>query len=168
MPPGAAGGRHLCRHVARIGQLLVVQMAAFLRQQLVLDVHRAGAGVLEAAYHVHHVQRLSVAGVAVHQHGQTGGAGDLADEKTNVVHRDHAQIRQAHGGAHRRTGKVERGEAGGARLQRRHAVVRAGDSQNPRLVQQPPEADAGGFGGQVVGDQVGHGGVSLSSPNQRR
>ena len=64
-----------------VGELLVVEMAAFLRQQLVLDMDRAGAGFLERAHHVHDVERLAVAGVAVDQHRQAGGAGDLADEE---------------------------------------------------------------------------------------
>ena len=56
-------------------------MAAFLRQQLVLDLHRAGARVLEGAHHVHDIERLAVAGVAVHQHRQAAGARDLTDKE---------------------------------------------------------------------------------------
>ena len=74
MPARLAGGGDLGGHVVRVGQLLVVEMAAFLRQQLVLDMHRAGAGILEAAHHVHDVQRLAIAGVAVDQQRQARGA----------------------------------------------------------------------------------------------
>ena len=93
---GFRGGGDLGRHVVRVGELLVVQMAAFLRQQLVLDMHRAGAGILEDAHHVHDVQRLAVAGVAVDQHRQARRAGDLADEKRDLVDGDDAEIGQAH------------------------------------------------------------------------
>ena len=111
MPARLGGGGDLGRHVVRIGELLVVQVAAFLGQHLVLDMDRAGAGLLEGAHHVHDVQRLAVAGVAVDQHRQARGARDLADEEADLVDRDDAEIGQAHRGRHRRAGEIERVEA---------------------------------------------------------
>ena len=96
MPARLGGGRHLGRHVVRVGELLVVQVAALLGQDLVLDVDRAGAGILEGAHHVHDVQRLAVAGVAVDQHRQARRARDLADEEADLVDRDDAEVGQAH------------------------------------------------------------------------
>ena len=151
------GRGDLGRHVVRIGELLVVQVAAFLRQQLVLDVHRGGAGVLEAAHHVHDVERLAVAGVAVHQQRQAGRAGDLADEEAHLVDGDHAEVGQAHRRGHRGTGEIQRLEPGRLGLQRGLAVVRAGHLQDARPGEQRPEALAGGGGRQVGGDKVGHG-----------
>ena len=150
------GGGHLGRHVVRIGQLLVVQMAALLRQDLVLDMDRAGARLLEGAHHVHDVQRLAVAGVAVDQHRQARGARDLADEEADLVDRDDAEIGQAHRGRHRRAGKIQRVEARGAGLQRRHAVVRARQLQDAGPVEQRAEALARGHGRQIGGDEIGH------------
>ena len=65
------GGRNLGRHVVRIRQPLVVQVAAFLRQQLIFDVHRPGAGILERAHHVHHVQRLAIPRVPIGKNGKS-------------------------------------------------------------------------------------------------
>ena len=157
MPPGAACGGDLGRHVVRIGQLLVVQVAAFLRQQLVLDMHRGGAGILEAAHHVHHVERLAVAGVAVHQQRQAGRAGDLADEEAHLVHRDHAEVGDTHRCGHRRARQIERLEPRGLGLQRRHAVMRARHTQDAGSREQRPETFAGGTVRQVGGNQIGHG-----------
>ena len=89
---------------------------------------------------MHDVQRLAVAGVAVDQHRQAGGARDLADEEADLVDGDDAEIGQAHRGGHRRAGEIERVEAGRLRLQRRHAVMRAGHLQDARPSQQRAEA----------------------------
>ena len=72
MTAGAAGRSNLGRHIIRAGELFVVEMSAFLRQQLVLDMNRRRARVLEGTHHMHHVQRLAITGVAIHQHGQPG------------------------------------------------------------------------------------------------
>ena len=157
MPASAARGGDLGGHVVRIGQLLVVQVAALLRQQLVLDMHRRGAGVLEAAHHVHDVERLAVAGVAVDQQRQTGGARDLADEEAHLVHRDHAEVGDAHRGGHRGAGQIQRLEPGRLRLQRGHAVVRARHLQDAGAGEQRAETLAGGGGRQIGGNQIGHG-----------
>ena len=82
----------------------------------------ARARVLEAAHHVHDVERLAVAGVAIDQQRQSGRAGDLADEEAHLVHRDHADVGDAHRRGHRRTGQVQRLETGRLRLERRDAV----------------------------------------------
>jgi Fe-S cluster assembly protein SufD len=103
-----AQGRDLGRHVVSIGQLLVVEVAAFLGQQLVFQVHRAGAGFLEGAGHMHDVQRFAIAGIAIDQHRQAGGAADLTNPEADIVHRDHTQIRQAHGRGHGGAGEIER------------------------------------------------------------
>ena len=133
-------------------------MAAFLRQQLILDMHRAGAGILEAAHHVHHVERFAVAGIAIDQHRQAGGAGDLADEKADFIYRDNAEVGQAHRGRHRRAGQIQPLESCRLGLQRRLAVMGARQLHNAGAGEQSAEAIAGRGGRQVVGDEVGHGG----------
>ena len=119
------GGGDLGGHVMGIGQLLVVEMAAFLGQQLVLEMNGAGAGFLEDADHVHDVERFAIAGVAVDQQRQAAGAGDLADEERDFIDGDDAEVRQAHRCRHGGAGQIERLEAGGPGLKRRHAVMRA-------------------------------------------
>ena len=128
-----------------IGELLVVEMAAFLRQQLVLDMNGAGAGFLEHADHMHDVERFAVTGVAVDQQRQAGGAGDLADEERDFVDGDDAEVRQSHRGRHRGARQIERLEAGGPGLQRRHAVMRARQAQDAGPLQQRAKAAAGGL-----------------------
>ena len=103
-------------------------------------------GILEGADHVHDVQRLAVAGVAVDQHRQAGGARDLADEEADLVDGDDAEIGQAHRGRHRGAREIERLEAGRLGLQRGHAVMRAGHLQDAGPRQQAAEALAGGLG----------------------
>ena len=95
MPAGLGGGGDLGRHVLRRDQLLVIEVAALLRQDLVLDLHRGGAGVLKRPDHVHHVQRFAKAGVAVHQHGKLRCAGNLPDEEADILDREDAEVRQA-------------------------------------------------------------------------
>ncbi len=51
----------------RIGEFLVVEVAAFFRQQLVFDMDGASAGVLERPHHMHDVERFAIAGVAIDQ-----------------------------------------------------------------------------------------------------
>ena len=66
----------LCRrgdlggHVMGIRQLLVVEMAAFLGQELIFQMNRAGTRFLEHANGVHHVQGFAVSGVAIDQQRQ--------------------------------------------------------------------------------------------------
>ena len=124
------GGGDLGGHVMGVGQLLVVEMAAFLGQQLVLDMNGAGAGFLEDADHVHDVERLAIAGVAVDQQRQAARAGDLADEERDLVDGDDAEVGQAHRCRHRGAGQIEGLKACGLGLQRRHAVMRARQAQD--------------------------------------
>ena len=147
MTPRLGGGGDLGCHVARIRQLLVVEMAAFFRKQLVLDVNGRGAGILEAAHHVHDIERFAIAGVAIDQHRQAAGARHLADEEGDFPDRDDAEIRQAHRSRHRRARQIERGKAGVAGLQRGHSVMRARHLENARSVQEIAEASSGGLVG---------------------
>ncbi len=132
-------------------------MAAFLGKDLVLDMDGAGAGLLEGPHHVHHIRGLAVARVAVHQHRQARGAGDLADEEAHLVDRDDPEVGQAHRGRHRRAGEIERLETGRLGLQRGHPVVGARHLQDSRPFQQRAEAGAGGAGRKIGSNEIGHG-----------
>ena len=99
MVVGKAGSdrraRCACRRAAkspclRVRQLLFIEMAAFLLQELVLDVNRRGAGVFEGAHHVHDIERFAIARVAVDQHRQTACPRDLPNEEADLVDRDNA------------------------------------------------------------------------------
>ena len=75
-------------------------MAAFLGQQLVFQMHRPRTRFFKAAHHMHDIQRLTIASIAIHQHRQAGSAHHLAHMPGHIIHRDHAKIGQAHGGRH--------------------------------------------------------------------
>lgn len=91
---------------------------------------RAGARVLEDADHVHDVQRLAIAGVAVDEERQARGAGDLPDEEGDLVDGDDPEVGQAHGGGHCGAREIEAVEAGRLRLEGGHAVMGAGQLQD--------------------------------------
>ncbi len=136
MAPRLARGRDLCGHIVRIRQLLVVQMAAFLRQKLILDMHGGRAGILETADHVHHVERFAISGVTVHQQRKPGGTGDLADEETDFVDGDHAEVGYAHGRSHRGAGQVQPLEPCSLGLKTGLAVMGTGHLQDAWTRQQ--------------------------------
>ncbi len=96
------GGRDFGRHVARVNEVLAVQVSAFLGQHLILDVHGARTNLLKGAHHVHDVERLAIAGIAVDEQWKTSCANDLAHKEGDFLHRDDAEVGQAHGSGHRR------------------------------------------------------------------
>ena len=116
----------------------------------------ARARILERADHVHHVQRLAIAGVAVHQHRQRAGPRDLADEEADLVDRDHAEVRQPHAGRHRGAREVQRLEPGRLRLQRGHPVMRARDLHDPAPLRAACGTGRPRVRWAIGGDQVGH------------
>ena len=135
MRAGAPGSRDFARHVVGIGQPLVVEMAAFLRQHLILDLHGRSAGVLQFTYQAHGVQSFAISGVAVHQNRQAGGANQLASRLTQFFQRDDAEVGQGHRSTERRAGKVQRLEAGALREAGRQGIVRARHADDARSVQ---------------------------------
>ena len=141
---GAPGSGDFARHVVGIDQPLVVEVAAFLRQYLVFDLHRGGAGVLQLAHQTHDVERLAVAGIAVHQHRQASSPDELASGVAQFFQGNHAEVGQGHRRAERRAGKIQRLEAGALREAGRKRVVRARHADNARLGQQGLQAFAGG------------------------
>ena len=92
------GGGDLGRHLVRADKLLVVEVAAFLRQPLVLDLHGGGAGILEGPHHLHDVQGLAEAGVAVDEDGELRGARHLPHVEAHFVEGEDAEVGQPHGG----------------------------------------------------------------------
>ena len=150
------GGGDLGGHVMGVGQFLVVEMAAFLGQQLILEMNGAGAGFLEDADHMHDVERFAITGVAVHQQRQGRGADNLADEERDFIDGDDAEVRQSHRCRHGSAGQIERLEARRPRLKRRHAVMRAWQAQDAGPLQQRAKAAAGGLMRKIRCDEIGH------------
>ena len=126
-------GSDLGGHIARIGQSLVVQMAAFFRQQLVFDMHRRGAGILEFANETHGIQRFAVSGIAIHQHRQ------LAEARATWRTKKHTssivmipRSGKTHGPGHRAAADINRVETGAFGEQARHPGMGAGNLQDLR------------------------------------
>ena len=132
---------HLARHVFRARQLLVVQMAAFLWQQLVLDLHGRGAGGLQLADRAHDVQHFAVTGVGIHDERQLRRPVNAADMVAELVQADDAQVRQPHRGRDRRARDIEAFEAGPLGEQAGHRVVGA---------RRPQDAGPGQEGGETL------------------
>ena len=143
----------------RGGQVLVVEMAALLRQDLVLKMDRACARFLEGPHRVHDVKRFAISGVGVDQQRQARCAHDLANEEGHLVYRDDAEIGQTHRCRHRGAGEIKRGETGRLGLKRGHPIMGARQPQDARLLQQGSKSPAGGFGRQICGDKIGHNGI---------
>jgi hypothetical protein len=76
-------------------------MTALLRQILVLDLDRGGAGLFEAAHRVHRVQDTAETGIAIDNDGNIRRAADLPDEEANVVLADDAEVGHSHRSRHR-------------------------------------------------------------------
>jgi hypothetical protein len=81
-------------------------MPALLGQELVLDLHRACARILERADHLHDVERLAEARIAVDQDRQSARPRDLAGEEADVVDRHDAEVGQTHLRRHRRARQI--------------------------------------------------------------
>ena len=143
MRPSAPCGGNLAGHVVRVGQALVVKMAAFFRQHLVLDLHCGGARLLQLANQAHDVERLAVSGIAVHQDRQAGGANQLASRVAQFFQGDDAEVRQRHRGAEGGAGQVQSLETGLLGKARRQRVVRPRHADDARPVQQRFQPVAG-------------------------
>ena len=63
--PRIDGGLDLAGHLGGRDEALVVQMAAALREALVLELDRARAGALEEPHRALDVERIAVAGVGI-------------------------------------------------------------------------------------------------------
>src|SRR6185437_14632329 len=135
-------------------QLLVVQVPALLRQQLILYVHRGGARILEGADHVHDVERLAVTRIAVDQHRQGRRAAHLADEEADVIDSDDPEVRQSHGRADRGAGEIQCLESLPLRLQSRESVVCTRYSEDAAAADELRESLACRLGRQILSDEV--------------
>ena len=120
-------------------------MAAFLGKQLILDMNSRRACILEAAYHVHDVERLAVTGVAIDEDGQARGTGNLANVEADILDGQYAKVRQAHGGRNGGARQIERLEAGAPRLPGRKPITGAWQPENPAARHKLTEAMARRF-----------------------
>src|SRR5205807_10026145 len=125
--------------------LLARTVAAALGADLVLDMHRRGAGLDERARGARHVEGARAEpGVDVDEQRQVADLGDAPDVSQHVVEIGDAEV----GHAERAGGDAGPGKIGGAVADalRHHGVIgadRADDLQGSFLGQRPPEPRSG-------------------------
>ena len=129
----------LAHHLGGGNERLAVEVAAALREVLVLELDGVGAGALHLPHRAPHVERVAVAGVGVHDQVGADAVADQRDGADHLAHADEPDIRPPElavgdGGAR----DVQRAEAGLLGDQRGERVVDAGREHNRR----PREADA--------------------------
>ena len=103
-----SGGADLGQPVVARHDLLVVEMAAFLRKALVLDMDAGDPGGLVLAHRAHDVQLVAVAGIGVGDDRQVDRGGDAAGVVHHLGHRDEAEIGIAQGRGGAGAGHVDR------------------------------------------------------------
>src|SRR5690606_25263460 len=118
------GSGDFCSHIMRVCEFFIVEMAAFLWKQLVLNVDSSGTCVLECTHHMHDIERFTVASVSIDKQRQSTCPCDLADEEGNLIHCNHAEVRYSHGGGHGSSGEVKPAKARLFSLKGRHSVMR--------------------------------------------
>ena len=70
---------------------LAFEVAAFLREFLILDVNPGNAAVLEFAHRAKDVELVAVAGIGIGDHGPFDGGGDAPGIGHHLGHRDEAK-----------------------------------------------------------------------------
>src|SRR5712692_955473 len=105
------------RDCAELGQpilarhdLLVVEMAAFLRKALVLDMDADYPGCFEFAHGPHDIKLVAVAGIRVGDDRQPDRGGDPPGIPHHLRHRNEAKIGVAEGHRGARAGHIDRVE----------------------------------------------------------
>ena len=137
---GGGRGADLGDVVLARDDLLAFEMAAFLREFLILDVNPGNAAALEFANRAKDIELVAVAGIGIGDDGQLDGGGDPPGIGHHLGHRDEAKIgvSQCRRGAG--PGHVDRGESrlfdelGG------DAIIGPGRHHHPLPLQQIPKA----------------------------
>ena len=123
---GRGGGADLRQPILARHDLLVVEMAAFLRKALVLDMDAGDAARLVFAHGAHDVELVAVAGIGVGDHRQLDRGGDAAGVVDHLRHRDQAEIGIAERRRGAGAGHVDAVEPGLRDQLRGDAVIGAG------------------------------------------
>jgi hypothetical protein len=86
---------HLAHHLARVHHGLAGEVAAALGAGLVLQLHGVGAGALQRAHGVRHVDRIAEAGVGIHDQRQPHRVAQRRGGLRHLGKADEAEVRQA-------------------------------------------------------------------------
>jgi hypothetical protein len=78
---GRDGGANLCLVILARDNLLALEMAAFLREFLVLNVNPSDATALEFAHRAKYVELVTIAGVGIRDHRYP----DRGDQTPDIV-----------------------------------------------------------------------------------
>ena len=82
----------LADHLLRRDQRLVVEVAAALRERLILDLDRIRAGALEQAHRARHVERIAVAGIRIDDEMAADAIADQGNRIGHLAHRNEADV----------------------------------------------------------------------------
>ena len=115
----------LCQIVVERNELLVIEVTATLRKDLILDVDRRHAGSFECLYRAEDIQLVSVTGIGIGNEGNVDGAGYAPRIVDHLGHREKAEVRVPERGGGARARHVKSIESGLRDKCRGHAVVGA-------------------------------------------
>ena len=118
---------------------LVVEVAALLREALVLDVQAGDAAPLVLPHRARRVELVAVAGIGIGDHRHVDGRGDAAGIVGHLRHGDEPIVGIAERRRRAGAGHVDRAEAGLRDGARGDAVVGAGRDGQAVALQQLPE-----------------------------
>ena len=138
--PGRGGGANLRQIFVERDHRLVVEVAAFLREALVLDVEPGDAALLVLAHGPRHVELVAVAGIGVGDHRDFHRGGEAAGVVRHLAHGEEAVIGVAERRGGAGAGHVHGGKAGLLDGARADAVVSAGRDQQAVLREQPAQS----------------------------
>ena len=137
---GAAAGRgrgaDLGQPILARHDLLVVEMAAFLGEALVLDMDAGDPARLVFAHRAHGVELVAVAGIGVGDDRQVDRGGDAAGVVDHLRHRHQAEIGVAERRRGAGAGHVDAVEPGALDQPRGDAVIGAGRDHHAVAPQQ--------------------------------
>ena len=136
---GLGGGPHPPHHLRRIDHGLVVQMAAALGVDLVLDMAAGQPLLLDHADRAGGVHRLAEAGVEIDDRRQLGDPGDLMRPPSHLRQGCQADIRHAEIGGQDRAGDVDSVESLGLDLHGDQRRIGAGGLQQFPGVESGPQ-----------------------------
>jgi hypothetical protein len=132
--------------ISLVEHVLACEVAAFLRADLVFELDRVGAGALQRAHRVAHIERIAEARIGIDDERQVHGVANPRRVFGDLVQAHEAEIGQAERHVrHARAGDVERLETRIGDHARAQRVEGARHEQGAALL------DRGAKGGAAVG-----------------
>ena len=132
-------GLDLADHLLCADELLALIVAAFLRRELILQMKRRGARLLELAHRAHHIECIAVAGIGIGDYRNIHGLGGQADPPRYLGQGQQAEVRIAIGARISAAGQINRLEPRKLHEPRRQRIECAGRNDIAALCDQRSE-----------------------------